>query len=293
MKNALVTGGEGFVGRHLSKALRERGYSVSSIDLKNGLDCLRLFRGDRRLGWDLVCHCAAQVGGREGIDFNAAQLGAYNCMLDGAMFDWALTSRPGRILYLSSAAAYPVWRQNTVGYLSRESDAGPGWLGIPDESYGWIKVTGEMLAQKVRAAGVPVTVVRPFSMYDFDQDDDYPFPQFAKRAARKDDPFIVWGDGQQVRDWIHIDDATKAMLALLEYEVDGPINLGTGIGTSMDQLAKLAQLGAGYDARIEHLVDKPIGVRYRVADVSLLKEYYKPRITVGDGMFRAVAAHGG
>jgi nucleoside-diphosphate-sugar epimerase len=294
----LVTGSAGFVGRHMVAALEARGASVVSIDPReqggewrsfSRQDCRTFFRlwpGT----YDLVVHCAATVGGREGIDHNAALLGANNVQLDGALFEWALRIRPGRILYLSSAAAYPVWRQNVVGYLSTEDDAGPGHLGMPDESYGWAKLTGELLALKARAAGVPVTVVRPFSMYDFDQDDDYPFPMFAQRAARRDNPFVVWGDGEQVRDWIHIDDAVAAMLALVDAKVDGPVNLGTGIGTSMDELAQIAMECAGYRAPIEHLHDKPMGVRYRVADSGLMREFYEPRISVREGMARAIEA---
>jgi nucleoside-diphosphate-sugar epimerase len=295
---ALVTGANGFVGRHLVARLREE-YTVTEIDVcgpeRSRCDCRHFFRhGNRR--FDLIFHCAAEVGGRVGIDFNAAQLGAVNLQLDGAMWEWALRVRPGRVVYFSSAAAYPVWRQLRVGAARLTEDCGgPGYLGMPDESYGWVKLTGELMASRVRAAGVPVTVVRPFSMYDFDQDDDYPFPQFAKRAARHDDPFTVWGDGRQVRDLVHIDDAVAAILALVENEVDGPVNLCTGIGTSMDDLAILAMVAAGNSDcyTVRHLTDKPEGVRYRVGDPTLLNRYYTPTITVAEGMRRAVQAASG
>jgi nucleoside-diphosphate-sugar epimerase len=157
------------------------------------------------------------------------------------------------------------------------------------------KLIGEVMADRVRKAGVPVTVVRPFSMYDFDQDEaDYPAPAFMARAARRESPFTVWGDGTQVRDWIHIDDAVAAVLALVDAEVDGPVNLCTGVGTSMDDLAALAmdaadaEYGGNVYERIRHLTDKPVGVSYRVGDPTLLNRYYQPKVDVREGMRRGV-----
>lgn len=286
---ALVTGSEGFLGRHFVEALSPS-YEVVKIDIKNGWDCRDLAYDYWDEGrFDLVLHCAATVGGREGIDYNAALLGANNLQLDGAMFEWALREPPGRFVYFSSAAAYPVMYQETTRRM-RESLVDLATVDLPDESYGWAKVTGEVIAQRVRDAGVAVTVVRPFSTYDYDQDDCYPFPEFIKRAKRRDDPFVVWGDGGQVRDWIHVDDLVAAVLALVRDHVDGPVNLGTGVGTSMDELAQLCMTTAGYEAPIEHLLDKPMGVRYRVADNTRLRAHYEPRITVEEGVRRALAA---
>lgn len=298
---ALVTGSAGFVGRHMVEALTARGYWVQPCDIADPRDfykrdCRDLFGNSVSLlktleckpHYDLVVHCAATVGGREGIDFNAAMLAANNLSLDGTMFEWALKTRPGRVVYFSSAAAYPTSLQDGHSKLRLvESDCNV-FRGLPDETYGWAKLTGELTAQRVRQAGVPVTVVRPFSSYDYDQDDCYPFSTFAHRAARRDDPFDVWGDGTQTRDFIHVDDLVQAILALVEDQVDGPVNLGTGRATSMDDLARLFMREAGYEAPIRHLLDKPVGVAHRVCDNSLLRRYFTPRITVEEGVRRAL-----
>lgn len=292
---ALITGHRGFVGSHLLAALQADGrYVIDALDIKpaNGdgfpqRDCRDFFANDQ-WEFDLVLHCAATVGGREGIDHNAALLGANNLQLDGAMFEWALRARPGRIVYFSSAAAYPTGLQGHDRERGlAEDEARPG-AGFPDESYGWTKLTGEVIAQRVRAAGVPVTVVRPFSSYAEDQDDCYPFPEFIHRAARSDDPFVVWGDGTQVRDFIHINDLVAAILTLARESVDGPVNLGTGVGTSMTDLARLCMSTAGYTAPIRYLTEKPTGVERRVADSRLLKRYYTPKITLEQGVARAL-----
>ncbi|HEY1740018.1 MAG TPA: NAD-dependent epimerase/dehydratase family protein [Acidimicrobiia bacterium] len=310
--DVLVTGSAGFVGRHLVDACLTRGHTVRPCDPRHGhandgswmygaADCRDLFADTRPHDagpFDLVFHCAAEVGGRVGIDENAAHLGAVNLQLDGALWEWVLRTRPGRVVYFSSAAAYPTCLQDGPDvwpHAKRLSEfhAGGGRTANADETYGAVKLIGELHADRVRKAGVPVTVVRPFSMYDFDQDaEDYPFPAFARRAARHDDPFDVWGDGTQVRDWLHIDDAVAAIFALVESEVDGPVNLCTGVGTSMDELAELAMRAAGFGhgdgVLIRHLTDKPEGVRYRVGNPSLLHRYYTPKISVAEGMRRCV-----
>lgn len=283
---ALVTGAAGFVGRHMTAALKRNGYMVRDNDLERceGEDCLTIFRDLQVADWDLVVHCAALVEGREMIDGSPAKIAAYNLMLDAAMFDWALEAKPGRIIYFSSSAAYPVGLQRENACPLAEPDAGDE----PDQTYGFVKLTGERLASEIRGAGVPVTVVRPFSGYGSDQDDCYPFPAMIGRARRRDDPFVVWGDGQQVRDFIHIDDIVDAVLTLVDRGIDGPVNLGTGRGTSMDELARLVMNEAGYQAPIEHQSDKPSGVKHRVADTTLLNEFYTPTVTLEDGIARAL-----
>lgn len=290
---ALVTGHRGFVGRNIMAALREVGYAVTGWDIAAPYryDCRNGFREHRHAEFDLVIHCAALVDGRETIEHKAALLGAYNLQLDGAMFEWALRARPGRIVYFSSSAAYPTRLQkgSYVGYRLKEGDVG----GDPDASYGWVKLTGERIADEVRKAGVPVTVVRPFSGYGSDQDPKYPFPAMIARAARLEAPFAVWGDGQQVRDFIHIDDIVSAVLALVDQRVDGPVNLGTGRATTMDDLANLAMRSVGYEAHVRHLSDKPSGVQYRVCDPTLLNTFYTPTISLEDGVTRALTEASG
>jgi nucleoside-diphosphate-sugar epimerase len=297
---ALVTGHKGFVGRHLVAALKaapwcEHAFGMDTADMHRNGDVRRLvdphaWHGSRgKMPYDIVFHCAALVGGREGIDGNPAMLAATNLQLDGAMFEWALRTRPGRLVYFSSAAAYPTRYQMASGARPlAERDLDPQSPCPPDASYGWVKLTGERIAHEVRKAGVPVTIVRPFSSYGGDQDLCYPFRVMTERAQRHDDPFVVWGDGSQVRDFIHIDDLVAALLTLAHDGVDGPVNLGTGKGTSMDELARLMMGAAGYGAPIEHLLDKPVGVRYRVADTRFMREFYTPRVSLEEGVARAV-----
>lgn len=284
---AVVTGSDGFIGRHMVEALTEEGYAVREIDLLRSDDC-REFFARSFTHYDLAVHCAGFVNGREAIEQRAAFLGAYNLQLDGALFEWALRAKPGRIVYFSSSAMYPTKFQKAP-YHGRLKEWYGSIAGEPDASYGLVKAVGERLASEVRKAGVPVTIVRPFSGYGEDQDDCYPFPAMIARAKRGDSPFAVWGNGRQVRDFIHVDDIVDAVLALVEQGVNGPVNLGTGVATSMNDLAALCMRVAGYEAPIEHLPAKPSGVQYRVADVTFMRRFYEPQVTLEEGVRRALA----
>jgi nucleoside-diphosphate-sugar epimerase len=294
----LITGCRGFLGRHFAKALAEKDPEGRRIGLDvrgheyQRRDAREFFLLDRTQ-YDLVLHLAAVSPHRAAIDGRALAVGAGGLALDAAMFEWAARTRPGRVVYFSSSAAYPVAAQQRPGVCLLEGDVidfGHGDdIGEPDAIYGWVKLTGERLADAYRAQGGAVTVVRPFSGYGEDQSSNFPFGAFRDRALAREDPFIVWGDGQQVRDWIHVDDLVGATLAAVDHEVDGPLNLCTGIGTSMRELAELFTATAGYRPHIELRPDQPTGVANRVVDPTRLHEIYTPRVTLEEGVKRALA----
>lgn len=283
-----MTGAAGFLGRHFVAELQGRGYQVARCDVTLGWDALDLFRDEDR--FDLVVHAAAREPHRAAIDGKPAGH-VYNQLLDAAMFDWAIRTGQGRVLYLSSSAAYPVVYQGSKSlYRLRESHITEfGRIGEPDSAYGWTKLTGERMAASARAAGVPVTVVRPFSGYGEDQGTDWPFGAFLARARAGADPFEIWGDGGQVRDWIHVDDVVRGALAVVDAGTDEPVNLCTGIGTSCGDLAAMVTEAAGYSPEFQPQGDKPAGVAYRVGDPARLHRYYTPKVSLAEGIARALA----
>lgn len=283
----LITGSAGFVGRHMRAALRD--HDVHAIDLANhpSFDALRYFETQNG-HFDLVLHCAAFVNGRAGIDGSPAYLHAYNTQLDAAMFSWALRNAPGRVVYISSSAAYPAWDQYGECEPLHEDLIDVTEPNVPETSYGMSKLHGEQMAADVRQAGVPVTVVRPFSGYGADQSLHYPFPSFIRRALDREDPFEIWGSGQQVRDWLHIDDLVAGTLAAVEAGIDGPVNLCTGRGTSFDELADMVTKMASYSPEIRHREDKAGGVDYRVGDPTLMHQFFRPQVSLEEGIARAL-----
>jgi len=170
----------------------------------------------------------------------------------------------------------------------QEDDIDLERISNPDLSYGWSKLTGEMLAAHARAAGLTVHIFRPFSGYGSDQALDYPFPSFIARGKAKADPFQIWGNGNQVRDFIHIDDIVEGSLAgcLADIKV---ANLCTGIPTSFNDLAALVAQIAGYASEVQRLPSEPVGVQYRVGDPWFMETFYKPKISLLEGIQRAFA----
>jgi nucleoside-diphosphate-sugar epimerase len=283
--NILITGYRGFVGRYFCKKYID--YDITCIDILDGNDARDFFKKNAT-HYDLVIHLAAVVGGRMTIEGSPLSV-AVDLSIDAELFQWALRTRPSRIVYFSSSAAYPIrWQTRDSGIRMHEDLIDVNNLEMPDLTYGWSKLTGEYQAQFVQAEGIKVNVLRPFSGYGTDQDLAYPFPSFIKRGKDKNNPFQVWGDGCQVRDFIHIEDIVNAVDEIVKQDIEGPVNLGWGRPTSFNELAELVIKEANYSASIEHLTAAPTGVMYRVADPTKMLSFYRPRITLEEGIAKAL-----
>ena len=281
LMDVLITGSHGFVGRYFVNKLQ--GHNLTLIDLKNGNDCRDFFKREDKQ-YDLVIHLAAIVGGRESIEGRPLAV-ADNLSIDSEFFQWCLKTNPKKVVYFSSSAAYPTFFQQEEGSRLREDVLTlDGFIGKPDMTYGWSKLTGEYLAQFVPN----VHIFRPFSGYGWDQDLTYPFPMYVKRAIERQDPFEVWGPGTQTRDFIHMADVVNAVLTAVEENIQGPINLGTGRSTSFIQLAQMCMSAVGYAGEIKTNPDKPVGCMHRVSDNKKLLEFYTPKISLEEGIKEAV-----
>jgi nucleoside-diphosphate-sugar epimerase len=242
-----------------------------------------------------VYHFAAIVGGRLKIEGDPMAV-ALDLSIDAEFFYWVCQHKPKRVLYPSSSAAYPINLQSPTGAIAlSEGDIDFNKnLGVPDMTYGWSKLTGEFLAQiAARHYGISVVCIRPFSGYGEDQDLSYPVPAIAARAAKKEDPFEVWGSGKQGRDFVHIDDVLDLIHILMDQVSDGSAyNIGSGQLTTFLELIGLFTKFAGYVPEIKPLLDKPVGVHSRYCDMSLVEKRFgwKPRISLEEGMRRVYEA---
>jgi nucleoside-diphosphate-sugar epimerase len=239
--------------------------------------------------YDLVVHCAAMGAHRAAIDGQPMTF-AQNMQLDATLFHWAMRTKQRHVLYISSSAAYPYELQDTItDYRLQEDDIELWRPMLADGTYGITKLTGEHLSVAARAAGVPVTVVRPFSGYGEDQGTEWPFGAFVQRIRDSENPFTIWGSAKQRRDWIHIDDVVNGMLAVAESGTEDPVNLCTGQGTAMSDLVHLMMNVIGRDAwSIQVDETKPLGVMNRVGDPTRFFEYYQPKVTLEEGVHRAI-----
>ncbi len=242
-----------------------------------------------------VFHFAAIVGGRAKIDGDPMVV-ALDLSIDAEFFYWVCQHKPDRVLYPSSSAAYPVNLQTTKGAVAlKESDIDfKSNLGTPDMTYGWSKLTGEFLAQiAAKHYGISIVCIRPFSGYGEDQDLSYPVPAIAARAAKKEDPFEVWGTGKQGRDFVHIDDVIDFIQILMDNVSDGSAyNIGSGRLLSFIEIIGVFCDIAGYKPEIKQLLDKPVGVHSRYANMDYVtnKFGWKPKISVEEGMRRVYNA---
>lgn len=272
----LVTGHRGFIGRNFIKNLKKDypDIDILGVDIKDGIDCRDFFKTCTTV-FDIVFHFAAIVGGREHIEKEPLAIGT-DLSIDSEMFNWAVRTKQKKIVYFSSSAVYPDKIQIN-GYKVKESDFDLTNYSQPDSVYGWVKVMGEILAKKAQEKGLDVYIFRPFSGYGEDQDLVYPYPSFVKRAQKRRDPFEIWGNGEQVRDFIHVDDIYGAVMAVIEANYQEPINIGTGIPTSFNKLKNIVCEKEGYNPQTKHLLDKPVGALFRCANNEKMLEFYKPQ----------------
>lgn len=286
----LITGHKGFIGQKLID--KYAGHNITGIDILNGVDARDFFRKDET-HYDLVYHMAGVIGGRRGIEHQPLSV-AVDLSIDAEYFNWIERTNPTDAVYMSSSAAYPT-RFQTHEFVEsgldgrlHESDIDLADVENPDYTYGWSKLTGEYLAQFVTKT--KMHIFRPFSGYGETQSLDYPFPSFIARGKRKDDPFEVWGTGTATRDFIHVDDIVNAMDTAIREEIEGPVNIGNGRATNFNELATMVMTEAGYVGRIEHLTSEPVGVDYRVCDNTKLLSFYTPKISLEEGIRRALNA---
>jgi nucleoside-diphosphate-sugar epimerase len=320
MRKILITGAAGFVGRHLTRRFLEAGDVVHAVDSivpltggidpskgwplfdPNGFKNFQFYREDCRTfftrvtdtDFDYTFHLAAVVGGREMIERNPLAV-ADDLSIDAEYWQWAMKAKPVKTVCFSSSAAYPIKLQRSNGYQLLREDMIDFTcdLGMPDMSYGWAKLTHEYLARLAyEKHGLRSVVYRPFSGYGEDQDDAYPFPGICKRVLRAQGAKVikVWGSGDQMRDFIYIEDCVDGILNTMDAIDDaGAINLSTGILTSFKQFAKMAANQCGFDPEVIGTSDKPEGVFARGGDIDKQRALgFKRQLDFNTGIQRAL-----
>jgi nucleoside-diphosphate-sugar epimerase len=307
----LVTGGASFIGSHLVDALVERGARVRVVDnltsgrQENLADHLKAGRIEFQQA-DLfepgaaecavrdakvIFHLAADHGGRGYVDLHNAACST-NLTLDGAVFRAAYRARVAKIVYASSGCVYPNYLQgdpDQILYLSEEK-VGPPYDA--DNLYGWAKLMGEMtLRSYYRDWGMKSACCRYFTVYGERGHENHAVIAMIARAFVKQDPFVVWGNGQQIRNWTHVSDIVSGTLLAAEKIDDGTgVNLGTMERIRVIDAAREVLEYTGHRARIELHPEMPTGPMNRVADNSLAERLlgWKPQVRFRDGLHRTI-----
>jgi nucleoside-diphosphate-sugar epimerase len=307
----LVTGGASFIGSHLVEALLDRGARVRVVDdLSSGrIDNVRphldggeveFVEGnllneetvDRAVaGTEVVFHLAGDHGGRGYVDLHQAAC-ATNLALDGNLFLAARKAGVERVVFASSGCVYPNYRQADPGevlYLT-EDLVGPPYDA--DNIYGWAKLMAEMsLKAYAREWGMKTTSCRYFTVYGERGKEDHAVIAMIARAFVKQDPFVVWGNGEQIRNWTYVGDIVRGTVLAAERIEDGTaVNLGTMERTRVLDAVKEVMAYTGHSAEIELHPEMPTGPMNRVADNSLARELlgWEPEVSFVDGLHRTI-----
>ncbi|HEX9659921.1 MAG TPA: NAD-dependent epimerase/dehydratase family protein, partial [Rhodothermales bacterium] len=280
----LVTGAGGFIGHHLVKYLKDRGYWVRAVDIKapeyeataaDEFLLLDLRKADNCLtatrDIEHVYHLAADMGGIGYITAFHADIARNDTMINVHMLEAARVNGVGRFLFSSSACIYPQHLQKDADVTPlKEDDAYPA---DPEEGYGWEKLYMEKLCQYFRQDyGLETRVVRfhnvygPLGTYEGGKE-KAPAAISRKVALTPDGGEIeIWGDGLQTRSFMCIDDCTEGIYRLMQSNHHDPLNLGTDEMVTVNELVDIICAIAGKELARRHDLTKPQGVRGRNSD---------------------------
>ena len=310
-KTVLVTGGASFIGSHLVDVLVAQGARVRVADdlssgrldnIKGHLDARRIQFIDANLsapgaaekvvdGMSVVFHLAADHGGRGYVDLHQAAC-ATNLALDGMLFRACHKAGVEKVVYASSGCVYPNHLQgdpNEILYLT-EDMVGPPYDA--DNMYGWAKLMGEMsLRAYYKDWGMKSASCRYFTVYGERGHENHAVIAMIARAFVRQDPFVVWGTGEQIRNWTHVSDIVSGTILAAENIDDGTaINLGTMERTRVIDAAHEVLRYTGHTARIELRPEAPTGPLNRVADNALARKLlgWDPEMKFMDGLHKTI-----
>jgi len=300
----LVTGAGGFIGHHLAKFLAAKGQRVRGVDIKhpeyaptaahefelldlrNIANCLLATRDVTE-----VYHLAADMGGIGFITGNHARITSNNTMISVHILEAARRNGASRFLYASSACVYPQHLQKSPDVTPlREETA---WPADPEEGYGLEKLYTEKLCQYYgEDYGMATRVVRFHNVFGplgtFDGGREKAPAAICRKVALADDhsEIQIWGDGEQTRSFMYIDDCLEGLWRLMRSDYQHPLNLGREEMVTINQLVDITSEIAGKTLVKRHDLTKPQGVRGRNSENARLREVlrWEPSISLREGL---------
>jgi GDP-D-mannose 3',5'-epimerase len=304
----LVTGGGGFIGGHLVARLLDEGYaSVRSVDIKPMDEWYQVHGAadNRQLDVSLLEACREAVDGVGEIYNLAADMGGMGfiennkaaCMLsvliNTHMLGAAREAGVKRFFYSSSACVYAADKQTDADVTAlKEADAYPA---MPEDGYGWEKLFSERMCRHFREDfGIETRVARYHNVYGPEGTWDGGREKAPAAICRKvieaklsgDHRIEIWGDGEQTRSFMYIDDCLEGSRRLMDSDVAEPLNVGSDQLVSINELVDIVEAIAGITLERDYNLDAPKGVRGRNSDNTLIKERlgWAPSIRLEDGM---------
>lgn len=278
-KNVLITGGTGMIGSHLVQLLSDKAnvrivshnrpvppeINSKKIEILHGDLTEKEFAIKAVKDMDFVFHLAAYTGGLGRTTVYPASTLTPNLILDGNIIEAAKNENVDRFLYASCSCVYPD--------LEKDFSENDAWIANPPEihaSYSWSKRIGELQAISYsKEYGMKTAIVRPANSYGpreiIDPENSHVIGALILKSLSKKNPFIIWGDGSPVREYIFANDAARGMiLALEKYCEADPVNLSSGESITISDLAKKILKISNYDPKITFDKLKPEGQSRRV-----------------------------
>jgi GDP-D-mannose 3', 5'-epimerase len=303
-KKILVTGAGGFIGHHLTKYLKEKGYWVRGVDIKHPeyetsaadefeiLDlrrwgnCLQATRGINQ-----VYNLAANMGGIGFIETHKAEIVHDNILINIHMLEAARINKIEEYLYTSSACIYPGYLQNTPNVTPLKEDE--AYPADPEDGYGWEKLYTERACRHYREDhGLKTHIVRFHNIYgplgEYDGGREKSPAAICRKVslAKHIDSIEVWGDGTRTRSYCYIDDCVQGIYKLMQSNYYEPLNLGTDRLVSINELVDIIAKVANKKIDKDYDLTKPQGVKGRNSNNDLLKEIldFEPKTSLEDGL---------
>lgn len=310
-ETVLVTGGASFIGSHLVEELVDRDANVRvADDLSSGnrdnlaavQDDIELYVGNLKhsefanrvtRGVDRLFHLAADHGGRGYIANNPANC-ATNMALDNIVFENAADNDVDKITYASSACVYPTDIQQDRQRLSEDMvDFEERGGAHADETYGWAKLMGELALESFHEQyGIDASIVRIFTAYGPRENETHAIIALIAKLYAEQDPYQIWGDGEQTRNFTHVNDIVNALILANKHVTDAtPVNAGISEYISINEVVDAIGDSLGQrPEEIEYQNDKPIGVRHRAADTTRAEDVlgWEPQYSLSEGLEETV-----
>ena len=306
MKTALVCGAGGFIGGHLVKRLKDEGYWVRGVDLKEH-EFSRLPADDFVVGdlreqtvvrkvidrpFDDVYQLAADMGGA-GYIFTGehdANVMHNSATINLNVVEQARLAGVKKIFYSSSACMYPEYNQKDPDNPKCSEDS--AYPAAPDSEYGWEKLFSERLYLSYnRNYGMEVHIARFHNIFGpngtWTGGKEKAPAAMSRKVAEADNhgTIEIWGDGKQTRSFLYIDECLDGVRRLMESSFLGPVNIGSEEMVTINQLAEAVMSIAGKSLTIKH-IDGPLGVRGRNSDNRLIRSKlgWQPTMKLKDGL---------